>query len=144
MSKLSFRWMLPLLSGLVLLGCANPEVKIMAEHRASVIAAGLPYKYGPLNVMSTKSKGNTVEILMIYNNDGKTDLEALVNKSIETFCSDNEVRSVIDKGVIYQIQVRNERGQLIKEQRADSETCEAKDEEKDTEQQDEQQSKQAQ
>ncbi|GLT14415.1 type II secretion system pilot lipoprotein GspS-beta [Vibrio algivorus] len=117
--------LLALLSATLLLGCSSTpsEVEMMADHRASVIEAGLPYKIGPLNVMSAKSNKNVVELLMIYNSSGTVSPTALVDASIKTYCKSNEVRSVLKKGVIYKVTIRSERGQMLVEESISEQTC---------------------
>lgn len=124
--KMSFKNpLLALLSAILLLGCSSTpsEVEMMADHRASVIEAGLPYKIGPLNVMSAKSDKNVVELLMIYNSSGTVSPTALVDASVKTYCKSNEVRSVLKKGVIYKVTIRSERGQMLVEKSISEQTC---------------------
>lgn len=124
--KMSFKTpLLALLSATLLLGCSSTpsEVEMMADHRASVIEAGLPYKIGPLNVMSAKSDKNVVELLMIYNSSGTVSPTALVDASVKTYCKSNEVRSVLKKGVIYKVTIRSERGQMLVEKSISEQTC---------------------
>ncbi|MGO2496819.1 MAG: type II secretion system pilot lipoprotein GspS-beta [Vibrio litoralis] len=124
--KMSFKTpLLALLSTTLLLGCSSTpsEVEMMADHRASVIEAGLPYKIGPLNVMSAKSDKNVVELLMIYNSSGTVSPTALVDASVKTYCKSNEVRSVLKKGVIYKVTIRSERGQMLVEKSISEQTC---------------------
>lgn len=124
--KMSFKTpLLALLSATLLLGCSSTpsEVEMMADHRASVIEAGLPYKIGPLNVMSAKSDKNVVELLMIYNSSGSVSPTALVDASVKTYCKSNEVRSVLKKGVIYKVTIRSERGQMLVEKSISEQTC---------------------
>ncbi|MFH0256872.1 type II secretion system pilot lipoprotein GspS-beta [Vibrio rumoiensis] len=122
--------LLALLSATLLIGCSSTpsEVEMMADHRASVIESGLPYKIGPLNVMSAKSNGNTVDLLMIYNSTGSISPSALVDASIQTYCKSNEVRSVLKKGVIYHIIIRSERGKMLVDQNISEQTCQNVDE----------------
>lgn len=117
--------LLTLFAAAVLAGCSSSpsEVEMMADHRASVIEAGLPYKMGPLNVMSAKSNGNTVDILMIYNSTGTVAPSALVDASVKSYCKSNEVRSVLKKGVIYHLTVRSERGKMLVDQNISEQTC---------------------
>ncbi|WP_086984489.1 type II secretion system pilot lipoprotein GspS-beta [Vibrio aphrogenes] len=114
-----------LLAASLLAGCASQpnEVEMMADHRANVIEAGLPFKLGPLNVMHAKAKGNTVNLLMIYNSTGSIAPSALVDASVKSYCQSNEVRSVLKKGVIYQITVRSERGKLLVDENISEQTC---------------------
>ncbi|MGO2342032.1 type II secretion system pilot lipoprotein GspS-beta [Vibrio litoralis] len=124
--KMSFKTLLlALLSAILLLGCSSTpsEVEMMADHRASVIEAGLPYKIGPLNVMSAKSDKNVVELLMIYNSSGTVSPTALVDASVKTYCKSNEVRSVLKKGVIYKVTIRSERGKMLVEKSISEQTC---------------------
>ncbi|WP_178306447.1 type II secretion system pilot lipoprotein GspS-beta [Vibrio algicola] len=122
---------LALLASATLFGCSSTDkVSLMADHRATILESNLPYKQGPLHIMSAKSTEHTVELLMIYNNTGEIAPSALVDASIAYYCSDSEVRAVIDKGVIYKLVLRNERGKLISEQEATKQVCESLDEAK--------------
>lgn len=115
---------LALITSAILLGCAShDEVAMMADHRASVIESGLPYKLGPLNVMSAKSDGHMVNLLMIYNNSGTIAPEKLVEVSTTVYCKDNEVRAILKKGVTYHLTIRSERGKMLIEEFINEETC---------------------
>ncbi|OEF27447.1 type II secretion system pilot lipoprotein GspS-beta [Vibrio rumoiensis] len=116
--------LLALIASTILMGCAShDEIAMMADHRASVIEAGLPYKLGPLNVMSAKSDGHTVNLLMIYNSSGSIAPQKLVDASANVYCKDNEVRSVLKKGVSYHVIIRNERGKMLVEKYINEGTC---------------------
>lgn len=124
---------LALIASATLFGCAsNDQVELMADHRASIIEAGLPYKLGPLNVMSAKANENVVEILMIYNSSGTIAPNDLVNASAKAYCQDNSVKAVLEKGVVYKINVRSERGKLLVEKIIDQQTCVDAEEEADS------------
>lgn len=118
------------LSILILAGCSSTDqVAMMADHRANVIESGLPYQFGPLNVMSAKAEGHTVELMMIYNQESASSLnpEQLIDASIRAYCSDNEVRAVLKKGVIYHVTLRSQRGQLLIDKYASEESCTAEE-----------------
>ena len=118
--------LLTILTTSILFGCSSTDqVSIMADHRAAVLESSLPYKSGPLHIMSAQAKDHTVELLMIYNDTGKIAPSALIDASIRYYCSDKEVRTVLDQGVVYKLILRSERGKLISEEVASKEACEA-------------------
>ncbi|MFV0574102.1 MAG: type II secretion system pilot lipoprotein GspS-beta [Vibrio sp.] len=128
--KLSFKApIFALVAAATLAGCASTpsEIEMMADQRASLIESSLPITVGPLNIMSAKANGNIVDITMIYNSTATIAPSALVDASASAYCKDENVRSVLDKGVIYHINVRSERGQMLVDKTIDSQSCLAVD-----------------
>jgi hypothetical protein len=121
-----------LLSIGLLAGCASSndkqsQIELIAQHRVSVLSAGLPLEFGALNVMKASSKGSVIEILMLYNQDqGKIAPQELMHNAVRYYCSSNEVKTNLEQGVRYRLMLRNARGQLIVDQAVGIETCESK------------------
>ncbi|MBD1556953.1 type II secretion system pilot lipoprotein GspS-beta [Vibrio sp. S9_S30] len=113
-------------------GCASSDnkqsqIELIAQHRASVLSAGLPVEVGALNIMKAEAKFGVVELLMIYNQDqGKIAPQELMNNAIKYYCSSNEVKAALDQGVRYRLMLRNTRGQLIIDQVVGLEQCNKK------------------
>ncbi|PFG45791.1 type II secretion system (T2SS) pilotin (S protein) [Vibrio sp. ES.051] len=113
-----------------LIGCSSNndvqrQLELMASNRAGVLSAGLPLKYGPLQIMRVSSNKNVVEMMMIYNDGalGAKPLDQVLNTSIYTYCSAPEIRKQIDMGLMYRIKVRNSRGQLMADELVSGQTC---------------------
>ncbi|AZL84474.1 hypothetical protein EIJ81_07490 [Aliivibrio salmonicida] len=100
---------------ILLSGCASneqqKEIDMLADYRASVLSSVLPLEIGPLTLLRAKAKHGVVEMMFLDSGNGKVSTTEVIEKSITTFCKDNEVRPVIDKGVTYQYIIRNSRGQ---------------------------------
>lgn len=111
-----------------LAGCSSGsdkqrQVEAIASHRATIISNNLPIEHGPLTIMQAKAKGSVVEIMMIYNGDSEVSPQQLVAKSVNYYCSNSEVTANLSHGVIYDIKVRSERGQLLIDQIVSIDTC---------------------
>ncbi|MDP2571549.1 GspS/AspS pilotin family protein [Vibrio penaeicida] len=121
-----------LLSVGLLAGCASSDskqkqIELIAQHRASVLSAGLPTEVGALNIMKARAKSGVVELLMIYNQDqGRIAPQELMHNAIKYYCSSNEVKAALEQGVRYRLMLRNTRGQLIVDQAVAIEHCDKK------------------
>nr|WP_275665639.1 GspS/AspS pilotin family protein [Vibrio sp. Isolate30] len=121
------------MAALVLAGCSSSDqdqqrqLEMMAQHRAGVLSAGLPIEYGPLKVMRVLAKNTVIEIMMIYNQDaqGAKPLNQVLKTSVNSYCTNSEVRANLDMGLAYNIKIRNTRGQLMVEQLISKQTCES-------------------
>ncbi|KUI99303.1 hypothetical protein VRK_13870 [Vibrio sp. MEBiC08052] len=113
----------------VLIGCSShseqKQLELLATNRASILHAELPIKSGPLSIMRASSKGNVIEIMMIYNDDAPKakSTQSLLTQSIQSYCANTETKSNLDAGLAYRIKIRNTRGQLIIDQLIDHNTC---------------------
>lgn len=113
----------------LLIGCSSnseqKQLELLATTRASILHAELPIKSGPLSIMRASSKGNIIEIMMIYNNDAPQakSTQSLLAQSIQSYCVNAETKSNLDAGLAYRIKIRNTRGQLIIDQMIDQNTC---------------------
>jgi hypothetical protein len=127
------KWIIGSLTALVLAGCSSSDqdqqrqLEMMAQHRAGVLSAGLPIEYGPLKVMRVLAKNTVIEIMMIYNQDaqGAKPLNQVLKTSVNSYCTNSEVRANLDMGLAYNIKIRNTRGQLMVEQLISKQTCES-------------------
>nr|WP_017076387.1 MULTISPECIES: type II secretion system pilot lipoprotein GspS-beta [unclassified Vibrio] len=128
------KWIIGSLAAVLLAGCSSSseqdkqrQLEMMAQHRAGVLSAGLPIEYGPLSVMRVLAKNTVIEIMMIYNQDAKgaKPLNQVVDMSVNSYCTNSEVRANLDMGLAYNIKIRNTRGQLIVEKLISKETCQS-------------------
>ncbi|OMO26839.1 hypothetical protein BH582_21620 [Vibrio sp. 10N.222.47.A9] len=128
------KWIIGSLAAVLLAGCSSSseqdiqrQLEMMAQHRAGVLSAGLPIEYGPLSVMRVLAKNTVIEIMMIYNQDAKgaKPLNQVVDMSVNSYCTNSEVRANLDMGLAYNIKIRNTRGQLIVEKLISKDTCQS-------------------
>lgn len=113
-----------------LAGCASSndqqqQLELLASNRASLLAAELPIEQGPLSIMRASSRGSTIEIMMIYNDDapGTVTTQQLLKKTMLQYCFNENVRRNLDVGLSYRLKIRNSRGQLIVDQMVDASQC---------------------
>ncbi len=91
------------------------QIEAIAAHRATVLSNQLPIKHDSLTVIQAKAKGKVIEMMMIYNGDKTLSAQAL--------CHNEEVKANLDRGVMYNVKIRNLRGQLLIEQLVSQDTC---------------------
>lgn len=116
-----------------LMGCASDgnqqrQLELLASNRASLLAAELPLEAGPLSIMRASSKGTTIEIMMVYNQEqqGAKPLQQVLNTSITRYCTNKDIKANLDAGLSYRIKMRNSRGQLMADKFVSQETCTTK------------------
>lgn len=116
-----------------LMGCASDgnqqrQLELLASNRASLLAAELPLEAGPLSIMRASSKGTTIEIMMVYNQEqqGAKPLQQVLNTSITRYCTNKDTKANLDAGLSYRIKMRNSRGQLMADELVSQETCTTK------------------
>lgn len=127
------KWIIGSLAAVILAGCSSSDkdqqrqLEMMAQHRAGVLSAGLPIEYGPLQIMRVLAKGSVIEIMMIYNQDAQNakPLASVISASVNSYCTDSEVRTNLEMGLGYNIKIRNTRGQLVAEQFIGKDTCQS-------------------
>ncbi len=120
-----------LLVPLFLASCASHEdeqrrkLKQMASNRAEALSAGLPVERGPLKIMRVLPKDNIVRLMMIYNTDGKNaePVNQVLDRSVDSFCSNKEIVANLEEGLVYEIKIRNARGQLLIDKKITDQTC---------------------
>ncbi|MDN3679898.1 GspS/AspS pilotin family protein [Vibrio tapetis subsp. quintayensis] len=123
--------LLSLMAVLLVSGCASNNdkqktINLVAEQRASILSAGLPIEYGPLNIMRANAKEGIVEILMIFNaDDAPQSSKQLMSHAVDYYCSSKEVKGNMEIGVKYRLMLRNPRGQLLIDQMVTKDTCKA-------------------
>ncbi len=119
------------LVAMTLMGCASADreqqkqLEALAANRAAVLAAGLPIEEGPLSIMSARSKGTSIELMMIYNQEekGALPVQQVYNQTEATYCQNEEIRGNLDLGLSYMLKMRNHRGQLLVDALITSATC---------------------
>ncbi|MCL9782035.1 GspS/AspS pilotin family protein [Vibrio sp. S4M6] len=132
MKKRIFSFALIAASVLALSGCASKseqqqrQLELIASNRAGVLSAELPLEYGPLSIMRASANGTTIEIMMVYNQDGKgaKPFKEVIHNTINSYCVTPEITRNLDVGITYRIKMRNSRGQLMVDQMITKKTCE--------------------
>ncbi|SON48337.1 GspS/AspS pilotin family protein [Vibrio tapetis] len=123
--------LLSLMAVLLVSGCASNNdkqktINLVAEQRASILSAGLPIEYGPLNIMRASAKQGVVEIFMIFNADDASQTpQQLMSYAADYYCSSKDVKNNMEIGVKYRLMLRNPRGQLLIDQMVTMDTCKA-------------------
>ncbi|WP_070965216.1 GspS/AspS pilotin family protein [Vibrio sonorensis] len=127
------KWILFALISITLVGCSSTaseqrQLELIAANRASLLSAELPMEVGPLNIMRANAKGTSIEMMMVYNQDqrGAKPLTALMQHSINSYCTNPDTRANLDVGITYRLKVRNSRGQLMVDQLVNKQSCQAK------------------
>ena len=118
----------------LVVGCSSAAsqkqkyLEMLAKNRASLLASELPIESGPLSIMRANSKGNTIEIMMVYNNDAKgaKPTATLLSQSVKTYCSNRDTKANLDLGIHYRIKIRNSRGQLMTDELLTSQKCQTR------------------
>lgn len=116
----------------VLAGCSSSaqqqkHLELLADNRAQLLSSELPLEAGPLSIMRASAKGTTIEIMMVYNQDaqGAKPTSAVLNYSINTYCSNPAIKTNLDAGLTYRIKMRNTRGQLMADELISAQRCDS-------------------
>lgn len=103
------------LSAILLSGCSSNEqqqkIEMLADYRASILASTLPLEMGQLTLIQVKEKQGVIEMMFLDSGVGETSTNQIIEQSITTYCKDQEIRPVLEKGVAYRYLIRNARGQ---------------------------------
>ncbi|MGF1910693.1 GspS/AspS pilotin family protein [Vibrio kasasachensis] len=123
------RVFISLITLMTIAGCASnsdqKQLELLANNRASVLAAELPLEAGPLSIMRANAKGSTIEIMMIYNQDqlGAKPANNVLSNGISYYCSNRDTKANLEAGLSYRLKMRNTRGQLILDEFVTKDTC---------------------
>lgn len=119
---------------LLLSACSSAErdeqnrIEMLAKNRAAILSAGLPIKQGPLSIMRVTAKKSTVVMMMLYNTDSEKALpiSQVVSQSKQQLCNNIEVKTNLEMGLSYQIELRSARGQLLVDEFITAASCASK------------------
>ncbi|MDA0147816.1 GspS/AspS pilotin family protein [Vibrio sp. LaRot3] len=122
--------LLATLIGASVMGCASnsdeqKQLELLANNRASILAAELPIEAGPLSIMRASAKGSTIEIMMVYNEEqkGAKSVPQVIANSKQYYCSNKDTKQNLAAGLSYRIKMRNSRGQLTADEFISEATC---------------------
>ncbi len=75
--------------------------------------------------MRANATGSTIEIMMVYNTDGKNakPTAQVLETSIKSFCSNKDTKANLEVGLSYRIKMRNTRGQLMTDELITNDSC---------------------
>ncbi|WP_260259216.1 GspS/AspS pilotin family protein [Vibrio intestinalis] len=111
-------------------GCASnsdeqKQLELLANNRASILAAELPIEAGPLSIMRANAKGSTIEIMMVYNEEqkGAKSLNQVLSASKHYYCTNEDTKQNLAAGLSYRIKMRNSRGQLTADEFISEASC---------------------
>ncbi|NOH81594.1 hypothetical protein F0231_17790 [Vibrio sp. RE86] len=115
----------------VIVGCSSAtaekerQLELVASNRAGLLSAELPLEAGPLSIMRANSKGSTIEIMMVYNDDarGAKPTAVMLRQSINTYCTTPDTKNNLEMGLSYRIKIRNSRGQLMADEYITHDRC---------------------
>ncbi|KKD58929.1 hypothetical protein RN22_18360 [Grimontia sp. AD028] len=115
-------------AALVLSACSSTSDLEIAEsfaaQRADIISNSTPEQFEHYNLVRAKSNSTEVELTLIYSGGGDLAPAALVDGLEETYCSDSEIYSLMERGVSYKFLFRDARGRPVLERTIRSEDCE--------------------
>ncbi|MFB9133887.1 GspS/AspS pilotin family protein [Vibrio sp. AK197] len=130
--KRTYRFVALALGVLILSGCsANREqqrqLELIANSRANMLSSELPMDVGPLSILRANANGSVIEIMMVYNDDAQNakPIQQVLRTSINTYCTNKDIKNNLEVGVSYRIKMRNSRGQLMIDQLITDDTCDA-------------------
>ena len=120
---------------ILIVGCSSAAsqkqkyLEMVAKNRASLLASELPLESGPLSIMRANSKGNIIEIMMVYNDDAKgaKPTASLLSQSLNTYCNNKDTKANLDLGIHYRIKIRNSRGQLMADELVTPQKCQSQE-----------------
>ncbi|WP_028025196.1 type II secretion system pilot lipoprotein GspS-beta [Enterovibrio calviensis] len=84
-----------------------------AEQRADILSKIVPVNMNGYNLVRAKANGSEIELTLLYAESGDVAPAALVEKLKKTYCTDNEILSLLEKGVSYKLLVRDARGRPV-------------------------------
>lgn len=118
---------------IIVAGCSSGaaeqqrQLELLAKSRANLLSAELPLESGPLSIMRANAQGNTIEIMMVYNDDaqGAKPTAQVLKQSILTYCNAVDTKNNLEVGINYRIKMRNSRGQLVADELITEQRCAA-------------------
>lgn len=96
----------------------NREIaEAFAQQRAEMLERVIPIELDGYNLLRSKAKGTQIVLTLIYTGAGNGNVSPLVlaDSLQQTYCSDPEIVSILEKGVMYKLLFRNSRGKPILE-----------------------------
>ena len=95
-----------------------------AKQRAEMLDKIVPVNMNGYNLIRAKSMANQIELTLLFSGqEGVITPDTLANNLTQAYCGDNEITSLMDKGVVYKFLFRDARGRLVSEREVNSMSC---------------------
>ncbi|CAH0533280.1 hypothetical protein VST7929_01144 [Vibrio stylophorae] len=114
-----------LLSSLFLLsGCASqePESHVLARYRADVTIKKLPQELPGYRLINVKAKENRVRYVFLRT-DSKANAQRFSQNISKGFCQSEELKSLLDQGVVYEIEIRDANTKIVADKLVTLQDC---------------------
>jgi hypothetical protein len=99
------------------------ELELLADRRAEILSSGLPVNYGPLSIVRAQARDNRVIIEMLYADDSSMSAQTLYQQAEKYYCNNSEITATLKQGLVYEIRIRNNRGQMAVNEVISLSTC---------------------
>lgn len=111
-----------------LISCASPNDHEIAEsfanQRAEMLDSIVPVNMNGYNLIRAKAVSTEIELTLLFSeNEQIIPPTALANNLSQAYCVDNEISSLMQKGVSYKLLFRDSRGRAIYQQQITSQNC---------------------
>ncbi|MEZ9527181.1 type II secretion system pilot lipoprotein GspS-beta [Enterovibrio norvegicus] len=115
------------LLAMLLSACSSTSDQEIAEtfaaQRADMLGKIMPVEGPGYNIVRAKADGSNIELTLLYSGSGDVAPTVLADNLKNTYCSDNEIASLMEKGVSYKLLFRDSRGREILERFVTYQDC---------------------
>ncbi|MBE1277825.1 type II secretion system pilot lipoprotein GspS-beta [Enterovibrio baiacu] len=115
------------LLAMVISACSSTSDQEIAEtfaaQRADMLGKIMPVEGPGYNIVRAKADGSMIELTLLYSGSGDIAPTVLADNLKNTYCSDNEIASLMEKGVSYKLLFRDSRGREILQRFVTHEDC---------------------
>ena len=95
-----------------------------ANQRAEMLDSIVPVNMNGYNLIRAKSISTEIELTLLYSENAQIQPPTvLANNLNNAYCLDNEINSLMQKGVSYRLLFRDARGRAIHQQAISAKTC---------------------
>lgn len=113
---------------LIVASCASTSDQEIAEsfasQRAEMLDSIVPVNMNGYNLIRAKSISTEIELTLLYSENEQIQTPtALANNLNDAYCFDNEIKSLMQKGVSYKLLFRDARGRAVHQQAISAQTC---------------------
>ncbi|WP_407330691.1 type II secretion system pilot lipoprotein GspS-beta [Enterovibrio sp. 27052020O] len=102
---------------LVLSACSSTSdqeiAETFADQRADMLSKIVPVTMNGYNLVRAKAIGSQIELTLLYAESGDVAPAALTDNLLKKYCTDNEIYSLLEKGVSYKLLFRDARGRPV-------------------------------
>ncbi|MDD1782684.1 GspS/AspS pilotin family protein [Enterovibrio sp. ZSDZ35] len=94
-----------------------------AAQRADMLGKLVPVNMNGYNLVRAKANSAEIELTLLYSGSGDVAPTVLADGLEKRYCKENEISSLMDKGVSYKLLVRDARGRPVLERVITKEDC---------------------